>query len=70
MHTQNVYASSPSNLLHHHFITFLQDMFLGLQNLDGSIMHNIDDISQLLGMLKWAMNLRNLGEPNLTRTGR
>ena len=54
MHTQNAYdVFSPSNLLHHRFVTFLQGMFLGLQNLDGSIMHNIDDISQLLGILKW-----------------
>jgi hypothetical protein len=28
-------------------------MFLGLQNIDGSTMHNIDDISQSLGILKW-----------------
>jgi hypothetical protein len=39
--------------MHHRFVTFLQCKFLGLQNLDGSTMHNINDISQLLGILKW-----------------
>jgi hypothetical protein len=52
--TQKAYdVLSPSNLLHHRFVTFLQCKFLGLQNIDGSIMQNIDDISQLLGILEW-----------------
>ena len=54
MHTQNAYdVSSPSNLFRHRLVTCLQCMFLELQNLDGSIMHNIDDISQSLGILEW-----------------
>ena len=54
VHTQKAHdVSSPSDLLHHRFVTFLQRTFLGLQNLNGSTMHNIDDISQLLGVLKW-----------------
>ena len=46
-HTQKAYdVSSPSNLLRHRFVPFLQCMFLGCQNVDASTLHNIDDISQ------------------------